>query len=444
MKHEGFCLCLCLVLTACGAATPEGVADNDTPLGGYDGLFSGAPDNDSLPNEMKADFPYPELHTDLLAFQSPVRNQGGRAVCTIFSITALMEHLYIKAGWPAPDFSEQYLQWSVKFLEKVLPDTSESSPAANLKAIHDHGLPPEEAWPYEPFPWSSGDDPACTGEGMPTKCYTNGHPSEGAKQAARHFLPPGRYINTKSIKHHIFTEKTGVAVTLDFFYQSWNHRRSTLPTNPDNWRKGIVLAPNEADLVESHKHPAGHSILILGWDDNLELPLRDRNGKVVLDERGDPVVDKGFFIFKNSWGTGSFGEDNPHGDGYGLISIRYVDEHGSAMVGELPSDPGQRDKEASFSGMVAYEEMAHHTVQLKEGAKEIRVRMTGTNDADLYTRFGAKPTEADYDCYPFVIGSDELCIHPEAKGDTLEIGVYGAALGSSDYTIAVSWKEPRD
>ena len=31
--------------------------------------------------------------------------------------------------------------------------------------------------------------------------------------------------------------------------------------------------------------------------------------------------------------------------------------------------------------------------------------MTGTNDPDLYVRFGAQPTTAGYDCRPFLSGA---------------------------------------
>ena len=37
-------------------------------------------------------------------------------MCSIFAATAMVENLYLKAGMPIAeaDFSEQYMQWSVK------------------------------------------------------------------------------------------------------------------------------------------------------------------------------------------------------------------------------------------------------------------------------------------------------------------------------------------
>src|SRR3954467_11761318 len=89
------------------AGSPSGggvgnVGDDEMPLSSYDSVFKGAPSNESLPViDLKAD-QIAAKSTDLIASQSPVRNQAHRGVCTIFSTTALMEHLYIKAGMANP------------------------------------------------------------------------------------------------------------------------------------------------------------------------------------------------------------------------------------------------------------------------------------------------------------------------------------------------------
>ncbi len=94
-----------------------------------------------------------------MELQSPVKSQGSRGVCSIFSTVALMEHLYLKEGTLAdPDFSEQYLQWSAKFEVGSFPNTSGSNANSNLRAINRFGIVDEQAWPYESQPWKSGDD----------------------------------------------------------------------------------------------------------------------------------------------------------------------------------------------------------------------------------------------------------------------------------------------
>ncbi|MCS6797567.1 MAG: proprotein convertase P-domain-containing protein [Myxococcota bacterium] len=311
---------------------------DDAPVLSNDSVRRGAPSNDTLPEEGKADAVYPERF-DLLALQSPVRNQARRGVCSIFATVGLMESLYIAEGTIAnPDFSEQFLQWSAKVEAGGFREDEGSNASVNLDAIARFGIPEEAAWPYEPEPWTTANDPACTGERRPTRCWTNGDPPPSALEAMRWRLPRGRWISsrTRSIKAHMVETNTPVVVGLDFFYQAWNHRGSKLVTSRERFARGWVTYPNDADIADSEMRPAGHAILLVGWDDTLEVPLVDGQGQPLLDERGEPRVERGFFLFKNSWGTGSFGIDNPAGPGYGWISYRYVERYGSAYVSGLP------------------------------------------------------------------------------------------------------------
>jgi proprotein convertase P-domain-containing protein/papain like protease len=311
--------------------------DGDYPVSA-DNVNEGAPPNGSLPDDNKADAVYPT--TFQVGDQSPVRNQGSRGVCSIFASTALIENLYIKAGMPVADanFSEQYLQWAAKNLGHGFPNSEGSSSDINLRTVVNFGTVLESEWAYESFPWTTANDSACTGgeDGLPTKCYTNGEPPANVPQAQKFQLPSSRWINTNSIKAHIFTKKTGVNVGFTFFYQAWNHRRSTLPISNDLWRRGVVTYPNARDKEESAKHRAGHAIQIVGWDDDLEIEMRDGDGNPVLDASGQPTKEKGFWIFKNSWGTSSFGVEHPTGPGYGYLSYKYVADYGSAVTAEVP------------------------------------------------------------------------------------------------------------
>ena len=163
-------------------------------------------------------------------------------------------------------------------------------------------------------------------------------PPQAALEAEKFHLPPGRFINTRreSIIDHIRVNGTGVVIGLDFFYQSWNHRKSELPRNMDNWAEGIVLYPNDEDIRVSREQRAGHSILIVGWDLEQSFPRRNPDGSIMTDGDGEPIMETGFFIFKNSWGTGSFGVDNPHGDGYGWLSMEYAEDFGRARISSPP------------------------------------------------------------------------------------------------------------
>jgi len=332
---------LALPLAACAGGDPDdgpSPFDDDYPVSGLDPLFDGAPANRTLPDENKADAIYPKQFFDVVRDQSPVKSQGSRGVCSIFATTALMENLYIKAGMPNPDFSEQYMQWSTKEQVKQYRTTEGSNADTNLRAASDFGIVLESAWPYERSPWSAANDAECAGgENRPTKCYTNGAPPEAAVAATKYKLPRGRWLNTNSIKAHLFSKKHGVNVGMTFFYQAWNHRASTLPVNTAYWREGIVLYPNPTDKTKSLEKRAGHAIQIVGWDDEKSVATVDEKGEVVKDAAGNPVMETGFWIFKNSWGTGSFGAANPHGDGYGYLSYKYVAEYGTAYVSDVPT-----------------------------------------------------------------------------------------------------------
>lgn len=299
-----------------------------------------APPNESLIDDTKADAVFPA--TFELGDQSPVKSQGSRGVCSIFAATALIENAYIHAGMPVEeaDFSEQYLQWAAKNLGRSFMNTEGSTSEVNLRTTVSFGTIKEDEWEYESFPWSEFEDAACTDEpNRPTRCYTNGEPPASAADAQRFKLPSQRSINVRSIKQHLTTKGTGVNVGLTFFYQSWNHRRSVLPINAEYWRQGYVTAPNAEDRTESLRERAGHAIHIIGWDDNLEVCMRDGQGNDVPDGAGGCKKEKGFWLFKNSWGTAGFGFDHPSGPGYGWLSYKYVSDYGSAVVAEIPNLP---------------------------------------------------------------------------------------------------------
>ncbi len=339
-------LALAAALAAPGCAGTEDFpnepapnVEGEEPLSALDTLVEGAPPNEMLPEEGKADAVYPRQF-DLVASQSPIRSQRSRGVCSIFSTVALMEHLYIREGSiPNPDFSEQYLQWSAKSEVRSFLDTEGSSAEKNLEAINRFGIVAEGAWAYEPTKWTTANDAACTGTMMPVRCYTNGEPPAAARSAQRYTLPRGRWVNSSatSLKAHMSTKRTAVVIGGSFFYQAWNHGASALTVSSAYKRKGYVPYPNDEDKADSAMRPAGHSILLVGWDDDLEVPRLNGMGQPLVDAMGRPVVERGFFLFKNSWGTGSFGVENPRGDGYGWISYRYVKEFMTAYVSDLPT-----------------------------------------------------------------------------------------------------------
>jgi len=320
---------------------PSEVEGNDVPLAPLGALKADAPSDSSIAFEGKADVVLP-VRADVLSIQTTVKNQASRGVCSIFSTMGLVESLYRKAGMMTnPDFSEQYLQWSVKSQLNAFPTSSGSNDYYNLKAVSTYGVPTEDKWPYEPTQWDVTKDPRCTGtgDGLPTICYTNGNPPAAATSATKYKLPAGRWVSTSSVKNVIFEKKQGMVVGLNFFYQAWNHRRSALPVSSTYFQKGYVLYPNADDKTASAKQPAGHSVQLVGYDDELEIQQMDKDGRPAVDSAGKPIKQKGFYLFKNSWGTANFGVSNSKAPGYGWISYRYVQEYGTVYTSDPPKLP---------------------------------------------------------------------------------------------------------
>lgn len=330
---------LVLALGGCAAEVPP--SSDDEPLSDLDSLFTDAPTDHGrgLPQDGKADETIPASF-DLMEYMTPIRSQGSRGTCTIFATAALMESLYVREGTlPNPDFAEQFLQWSVKNEVRAFQNTAGSNPSQNLQSISRFGIVEETFWPYENSQWSTSNDEACTGESQPTRCYTNGDPPAAAMAAMRWTLPAGRWINPsrRSLQGHMISTRTPVVVSGDFFYQAWNHGRSNLPTSSELKREGYVLSPNPEDVADSSgDRRAGHGYILIGWEDDREVQRRDAAGALTVDAEGNPVMERGFFLFKNSWGTGSFGASNPHGPGYGWISYAYVEQYLTAYVSGLP------------------------------------------------------------------------------------------------------------
>lgn len=331
-----------IVLSGCGEAVEEEAElepiDDSPALGGiYDGP---GPGDEVLALDGKFDDALPASFRQLMEVQSPVRNQRSRGVCSIFSTIGLMESLYIQEGTiKNPDFSEQYLQWSSKVKGGFFPMTSGSSARANLESINRFGVPFEEAWPYEPTQWNTSNDERCNGDEktQPTICYTNGDAPQSAQDAAIYKVGKLDWVSTSpnSMKMYMFKQKRPIIIGVDFFYQAWSHGGSKLGINQDNKRVTAVVYPSQADIADSKLRPAGHSVLVVGWDDNLEFPRLDEKGQPLKDANGNVIKEKGFYIIKNSWGTSN---SNPEGSGYAYISYRYVQDFGNAMSAAKPTN----------------------------------------------------------------------------------------------------------
>jgi hypothetical protein len=303
----------------------------------------------------------------VIANQSSVKSQAARGTCSIFSATAYIEGLLIQkaSADKTINLSEEWLQYT-----SVRGKSSDGSTApANFSAIKSYGMVNEETLPYIGENWvevyNSLKEPRCghlkANPLLEKSCFiVHRDPSllkltdlqiqttlkdeefiqarkkalEFKKDNATLLSNTSYYLyNTDEVKEQL-AKGNPVILEVDFYYGAWNHREADefgIGRDLDQWRKGIVAYPEEgsADLTESVKHPAGHSILVVGYDDNkiVKKTIKMQDGTTKT------FTYKGVYYFKNSWGTSSFGaEFNVDGvkyPGYGMMVYKYANEQGS-------------------------------------------------------------------------------------------------------------------
>jgi|GEM_PF-4870369 len=84
------------------------------------------------------------------------------------------------------------------------------------------------------------------------------------------------------------------------------------------------------------------------------------------------------------------------------------------------------------------------TVEVPAGMSSLRVTLTGaTGDADLYVRFGEQPTDAAFDCRPFLDGLDETCTIANPRAGTWHLGVNGFTAYTGA-TLNATWTAGAD
>lgn len=300
---------------------------------------------------------------EVISYQTPVKSQAARGTCSIFSATAYLEGLLVKKGLfnNALDLSEEWLQYTA-----VRNRTSDGSSGwSNFAAIRDYGMPSEQTLPYIGEDWTEAFNPLkdircgkLTGpaktsclivhrdpkllemtdaqimEKYSDKEFINARAEALAfKKKNLKFTSTSFMIYDVSEVKALLQQGTPVVLEVDFYYGAWNHRKADeygIGRNIDHWNKGIVTAPElgSMDYVESQKHPAGHSILVVGYDDN---KIVTRTIKM-QDGTSKKFTYKGVYYFKNSWGTTGFGStfevDGEQFPGYGMMVAKYAEEQG--------------------------------------------------------------------------------------------------------------------
>jgi C1A family cysteine protease len=211
-----------------------------------------------------------------------VRDQGLRGTCVAHASIAIREYLLGEENHHT-DLSEQFLYWCCKKRDNYpLPGTSPGIAVACLKEI---GVCKEHVWPYNPqiFEGNEGQGP----------------PPEGAEASASQYrINQSERFSAKSI--YRLQQNVAYGQPIMFIipvYMYWW-------TNPVR-RTGDIRLPLPFDTILEP-----HAMCIVGYNDDLSVP------------------GGGYFLVRNSWGTGWASEHAL--PGYCRIPYNYLEQHATA------------------------------------------------------------------------------------------------------------------
>ena len=93
----------------------------------------------------------------------------------------------------------------------------------------------------------------------------------------------------------------------------------------------------------------------------------------------------------------------------------------------------------AVSDSVQQGQQKHYRIAVPSGATNLRIEITGTNDADLYVKYGSQASFTNYDCRPYLIGSNEACVAATPAPGDYYIMIDGYGTGSSAYTLIATY-----
>jgi len=228
----------------------------------------------------------------------PVRDQGQRGTCVAHALAACVETLPTASTAPAQiaDRSEQFLYWGAKQYD--LSPTDGTLHGHALTALQKLGLCDEALWPYVRLPAGG--------------VVHQGPPPPGAATAALTALHAGGNVAAPSNASALHRElhHGPVAIGVPVFADPSNLTK-------DNWNVGGLMEYGRvAEPPPMSVVVGGHAVCIVGFEPDAREP-----------------AGQGWFIIRNSWGTGIWGSSLPdpryHAPepGYGQISWSYVDSY---------------------------------------------------------------------------------------------------------------------
>lgn len=318
----------------------------------------------SITQRVLLELPKSSNSLKVISAMTPVKDQDERGTCSIFSSIALLEGLLKITGLPgtergAVDLSEEWLEYTV--VRKSYTDGSTSP--ANFKSFQSYGAVQESIMPYIGETWTLRSK-----TGLPAKrcgqvpknllrqCLL-GHydpryleaSDEDLKRLDPQFLRArdqakriqpvlaaqfkSGFIKSEAQVKAFLAAGIPLALDLDFFYGAWNHGDAPkygISRDEAGYRRGLVgfPEPGSMDFSKSLSHPAGHSVVAVGYDDDYIIKTRQK----MADGSVKTFTYKGVYFFKNSWGADHWGSQSViqgyKVPGYGAITQAYAHQYG--------------------------------------------------------------------------------------------------------------------
>lgn len=228
---------------------------------------------------------------DTNAFQTSIKNQGGRGSCTFFATSALIESLVKQEQNQEINISEEYFTWITKAKKGYFPKTEGSNALHNADAFESFGFMLEADLPFQPTFFAPGMPCAQydqNDEKTPNFCYAHNGPS---KELLKKALSPAAF--------ELQTVKANSVEMVKSLAESRHGIVIGVPVHPKGWDKGEVSMTPEMmkECTDKPGYCGGHAVFVTGYD-----------------------LDKKVFTFKNSWGP-DWGFS-----GFGKISFDYIDQ----------------------------------------------------------------------------------------------------------------------
>ena len=111
--------------------------------------------------------------------------------------------------------------------------------------------------------------------------------------------------------------------------------------------------------------------------------------------------------------------------------------------GDGPTDPGDGTEDAVLTDSASVSTGSakfYDNIAVVPGST-FAAQISGSGDADLYVRFGSRPTSQAYDCRPYLNGSNETCSLTVPSGVTQAfVAVNGYSAAS--YNLRVEYVTP--